>query len=188
MTRRFPIRAALAAALLACIAFACAAPIVPQRSKPGGAARWAAELARQRVAEWAHDAELCQVTGIGVGTDGWLPDRGGTWQLVYWSPQKTADFQVSVDSDGRVRAQERRPVPQRGHSIPATWADSPKVWAATRVHQQGVPLSTFESELGFEADKERFPGEIVWRIRLWLPENTYETHVVNVDGKWLRSE
>lgn len=188
MTRRLLSRAALTAALLASLAFACAAPIVPQRSKPGGAARWAAELARQRVAEWAPDAELCHVTGIGVGTDGWLPDRGGTWQLVYWSPQKTVVLQVSVDSDGRVRAQEQRPVPQSGHSIPATWADSPKVWAATRLHQEGVPLSTFESELGFDTDKEHHPGEIVWRIRLWLPENAYETHIVSVDAKWLRTD
>jgi len=187
VNRRFRDTLASAAVLLVCLAMACAAPIVPQRSKLGGAARWADALARQRAAEWARDAELCQITGIGVGIDGWLPDRGGTWQLIFWSPQKTGVLEVAVDSDGKAHAQERRAPPQRGHSVPALWCDSSKAWASTRPHQKGIPLSTFEAELGLDADREHFPGQIVWRIRFWLPDNSYETHVVSPEGKWLLS-
>ena len=187
MNRRLQATLAAIPALVLCLTLACAAPIMPQRSKPGGAARWADSVARQRAIEWARDAELCHISGSGVGIDGWLPDRGGTWQLVYWSPEKTAVLQVSVDTDGKVRSQERRATPQRGHSIPTLWSDSPKAWAATRTHQKGEPLSTFDAELGLDVDGEHFPGQVVWRIRFWLPENAYETHVVSPEAKWLLS-
>lgn len=187
MNRCIRAQIAATAALAVCLVAACAAPIMPQRSKPGGAARWAEAVVQQRVAAWARDAQLCQVLGIGVGIDGWLPDRGGTWQLTYWSPQKTSVMQVSVDTEGKVRAQEKGEAPQSGHSVPALWSDSPKAWAATRSHQKGEPLSTFDAELALDADREHFPGQCVWRIRFWLPNNTFETHVVSPEAKWLLS-
>jgi hypothetical protein len=79
---------------------ACAAPIVPQRTKPGGSAMWAVEAAVAKSQTWAADAQMARITGIGVSTDGWLPDHGGTWALEYWSPSKPGMLQVTVDSDG----------------------------------------------------------------------------------------
>jgi hypothetical protein len=181
-----PVHAGIVIALVACFVAACA-PIVPGRTKPGGAARWAETTAQQRAVEWARDAELCRIVGAGVGIDGWLPDRGGNWLLTFWSPQKRSVLQVSVDSDGNVRAEEKTDVEHRGHTLPRAWSDSPKVWAATRRHQKGEPLNTFEAELAVDADAEHFSGQIVWRIRFWLPGNAYETHVLSPEGSWLAS-
>jgi len=178
---------AMTLALAVCLVAACAAPIVPQRTKNGGAAHWAVALSAQRASDWARDAQLCDILGVGVGIDGWLPDRGGKWQLTYWSAAKTAVYQVAVDSDGNVHAQEWKDTGHRGHSLPAVWADSPKVWAATRSHQKGESLSTFDAELALDVDPEHFPGQAVWRIRFYMQDNSRETHVVSPEGKWLLS-
>ncbi len=187
MSRSIQRRAVLNLALGACLAAACAAPIVPQRTKSGGAARWADALAQQRVLEWSRDAQLCDILGAGVGTDGWLPDRGGKWQLTYWCPEKPVVFQVSIDSDGNVHSTEWKDPVHRGHTIPSTWIDTPKIWAATRLHQKAEPVSTFEAELALGADAEHFPERVVWRIRFYMPGGGYETHVVSPDAKWLGS-
>lgn len=162
----------------------CAAPIVPHRSKPGGSARWAEVLASEQALLWAPDAVLCRVAGAGVGSDGWLPDRGGAWQLCYWSPLHGPVLEVAVDGDGRVRTQEIRDAPERGRALPRDWLDSPKVWAATRGHERLEPMHTLDSKFAVDAEPERFPGEALWTIRFWLPDNTSETHVVTADGRW----
>jgi hypothetical protein len=165
----------------------CAAPIVPQRAKPGGSARWAEALALRKAHSWAPDAALCRIDGLGVGSDGWLPDRGGSWRLHYWSAAHEPVLEIAVDSDGGLRVQELGEAPERGRSLPATWADSPKAWAATRFHQAVEPMHTFDAELAADAEPQRFPGEVVWRIRFWLPDGTYETHVVTAGGTWRAS-
>lgn len=175
------------ASLAACLIASCAAPIVPTRSKPGGAARWAEAIALQRALTWDKQLHLCRIAGTGVGTDGWLPDRGGTWVLDYWSENKSTVLEVTVDSDGNVRSREVTNSPARGRTLPATWADSPKVWSATRRHTKQEPVHTFDAELAFNAEPEHHPDQAVWRIRFWEPDNTYETHVVRADGEWLAS-
>ena len=125
----------MAAAVTLCFS-ACAAPIVPQRTKPGGSARWAEAVVQQKVGEWASGAELCRLAGAGVGIDGWLPDRGGTWQLYYWSPTKPSVLELTVDSDGAVKKREIPNDPGRGHSITASWEDSLVCGSATRTHQK----------------------------------------------------
>jgi hypothetical protein len=178
---------ASAAALALCFAVACAAPIVPQRSKPGGSARWAEALAQTKATLWTPDAQLCRISGAGIGVDGWLPDRGGTWQLDYFSASKPKMLEVNIDSDGGVTTREVPDIPQRGHALPAGWADSPKAWAATRTHQKIEPLHTFDAELGFGADAEHAKDQVSWRIRFWQTDNTYATHVVSAEGAWLAS-
>ncbi len=177
----------LAASLLAAslLAAACA-PIMPQRSKLGGAARWAEGLAQRPAVIWADDARLCRVVGVGVGNEGWLPDRGGAWMLTYWSPDRSEVLEVTVDSDGRVTTRTLTESPARGSTLPQDWSDSPRTWNATRPHQQGEPLSTFEVELAVDAERERFPGRPVWRIRFFMHDSSYETHIVSHDGEWLQ--
>jgi len=165
---------------------ACA-PVVPQRSKPGGAARWAAALSWQAAAIWAPDAAPCRVSGAGIGEDGWLPDKGGYWQIDYWSASKQPLLEVTVDADGRLRSEEIAQSPARGHTLPADWSDSPKAWAATRSHQRSEPLSTLEAELGYDAEPQRYPGRVVWRVRFWLNSGDYDTHVVTPQAAWLTS-
>lgn len=161
------------------------APIMPQRSKSGGAARWAASLAQRPSILWAPDAQLCRLVGLGVGTDGWLPDRGGNWTLTFWSAQHTEVLEVTIDSDGGVKTQKIDDSPHHGFSIPGDWKDSPATWAATRSHQIGEPLNTFDVELSRNAEPERFPQKTVWRIRFYLVPGGFETHVVTPQGKWL---
>jgi hypothetical protein len=163
----------------------CAAPIIPQRSKPGGSARWADSVAQAKVLPWAPDAALCRVSGAGVGADGWLPDRGGTWTLTYWSATKQPMLQVTVDSDGVARAAEQKAGPEKGRSLPPAWQDSPKVWSIARSHSRAEPVHTFEAELAWGADTERAGDEPAWRIRFFLPDNSFETHVVRPDGRWV---
>jgi hypothetical protein len=166
----------------------CAAPILPQRSKPGGAARWAEMLAIEKAVAWSQQAKLCCITGAGVGADGWLPDRGGSWVLFYWSPEKQQMLQVTIDSDGATRSKEVPPVPQRGRVLPPDWQDSPQVWAATRRHQVQDPVHTLDAEFAFDVSPERFKDQPVWRIRFFEQDNSFETHYVSADAKWLASE
>jgi hypothetical protein len=161
------------------------APVMPQRSKLGGAARWAADVAHRPAILWAQDAQLCRVVGFGVGNDGWLPDRGGNWTLTFWSTQLPEVLEVAVDSDGGIKTQKIDDSPHRGHNIPSDWKDSPKTWAATRSHQIGEPLNTFEVELSRNAEPDRFPDQIVWRIRFFMVAGGFESHVVTPEGEWL---
>ncbi|MFQ5600708.1 MAG: hypothetical protein ACE5G2_09140, partial [Candidatus Krumholzibacteriia bacterium] len=181
--RRTYLRALVGLALaLQC---AACAPVLPLRSKPGGAARWAYALARPAAFTWARDAALCRVAGVGVGSEGWLPDRGGAWILTYWSPAKTSLLEVSVDSDGNPTTREIDDSPARGHTLPRDWEDSPRVWASTSRHQRGVPINTFDVELAHDAEPERYPGQPVWRIRFYLQPSGFETHVVSPQAEWL---
>jgi len=167
---------------------ACA-PVMPERNKPGGAARWAQILATDAALRWERDALLVRVLGSGVGTEGWLPDRGGTWVLTYQSRAKAKSLEVVVDTNGKVFVQkpEGEPIEAALPPLPAEWVDSPRAWAATSTHQRGVPLNTFEAELGFDAEPERYPGTLVWRVRFYMQGGQYETHVVSADGRWLTS-
>ena len=165
----------------------CAAPIVPQRTKPGGAARWALATATPVALEWAPDAVPCRIFGAGVGSDGWLPDQGGNWQVTFWSASKPPVLEVTVDSEGKVASQPAAQSPHRGHTLPADWADSPKTWAATRRHQASEPLQTFEAALAFDAEPERYPGQCVWRLRFFREDGGFETHALTPQGMWLAS-
>ena len=176
-----------------CIAFAlCAlaacAPVVPQgRSKPGGAARWAAVSSWQAAALWASDAQVCRIAGAGIGVEGWLPDAGGYWQIDYWAPSKKSVLRVMVDADGKLETEEIDGSQSRGRTLPRDWLDSSRVWEATRSHQRGDALNTLESELAWNAEPQRFPGQVVWRIRFFLDTSDYDTHVVTPQGQWLVS-
>ena len=91
--------------------------------------------------------------GEGVGSEGWLPDRGGAWRLTYWSPGKPGVLEVTVDTDGRLTTAESPTSPSRGKTLPHEWMDSPRVWAATRAHLKGTPINTFAAELAFDAPR-----------------------------------
>lgn len=188
--RRLQPQVAVLALLLVCIqllAMLACAPVLPERSKPGGAARWAAALAQHAAVAWAEDAQVCRITGTGVGADGWLPDRGGNWTLSYWSPHRDEVLEATVNSDGVVTTQSIKESAARGRTLPADWSDSPRVWAATLAHQRGEALSTFEAELAVDAEPERYPGQAVWRIRFFMEQSSFETHVVSADAKWVSS-
>jgi hypothetical protein len=183
--RRWARRLASAAAAAASIATLACAPVLPERSKPGGAARWAYAEALDTAVRWSPAAALCRVVGEGVGSEGWLPDRGGAWSLTYWAPEKSGVLEVTVDTDGKVTSVERAESPARGKTLPHDWMDSPRVWATTRQHQKGTPLNTFAAELAVDAEPERYPGRPVWRIQFFLQEGGNETHVVSPQAEWL---
>ena len=173
----------LALVLLVGICVRCA-PVMPQRSKLGGAARWAYDVSRQPAALWAKDAQLCRIVGVGVGAEGWLPDRGGNWILTWASAASSEVLEVSVDSDGNAQTKNIPDSPHRADVVPADWKDSSTVWTATRSHQRGVPLNTFTAELSSTAGGEEHEG-MVWRIRYYLTAGGFETHFVSAQGEWL---
>jgi len=183
--RRGPGRRGLVGAAVVGLALVVCAPVVPLRSKPGGAARWAHALAVSSAVRWAPSAALCRILGEGVGSEGWLPDRGGAWRLTYWAPEKSGLLEVVVDTDGGVTPTEIAATPLRGRTLPADWMDSPRVWAASNSHQKGTPINTFAAELAFDAEPERYPGKAVWRIRFYLQQGGYETHVLSPQAQWL---
>jgi hypothetical protein len=171
-------------AVAATLAAGCAGPILPARSKPGGAAKWAETLALSKALAWAADATLVRVTGAGIGIEGWLPDRGGEWKLTYASAARPHLLELAIDPDGAVRERETAkaapPAP-----VPPAWLDSPKVWAATRAHWRGEPVHTLDAELSADAEPDRSAGTVAWRIRFWLADGKVETHVVTPDARWL---
>ena len=174
-------------ALGLCLLVACA-PVVPQgRSKSGGAARWAAAVSWQAAALWASDAQICRIAGAGIGVEGWLPDAGGFWQVDYWAPSKKNVLEVTVDADGKLQTEEIKGSRVRGKTLPRDWLDSSKVWEVTRSHQRGDALNTLEAELAVDAEPQRYPGQLVWRIRFFLDTSNYDTHVVTPLGQWLAS-
>ena len=146
--------------LLALCALQCA-PVMPQRSKPGGAARWAFGLAQRPAILWAQDAQLCHLSGVGVGTEGWLPDRGGSWILTFWSPSKPDVLEISIDSDGATTTRSVDDSPHRGHTVPSDWKDSSTVWVATRSHRVAQPLNTFQSALAHDGFIRYRTGKVV---------------------------
>lgn len=161
------------------------APVVPLRSKPGGAARWAYGLASTEAVRWSQDARACRVLGVGIGDEGWLPDRGGQWTVTFWSASKETALNVIVDTDGNVSRQEIDDPAVRESRLPSDWSDSPRAWAATRAAQQGEPMSTLQAELSGLAEPERYPQQVVWRIRFITRGGGSETHVVSASGDWL---
>ena len=174
--------------LLLGLVFVNCAPVMPQRSKMGGAARWAYDLSQRSAILWAKDATLCRVMGNGVGDDGWLPDRGGSWILTYWSREFEHVLEISVDSDGNISTKKVDSSPHRGSAIPIDWKDSSTVWKATRSHQVGVPLNTLTSEMSNTAAGEPFANQIVWHLRFYLTQGGFETHIVSPQGEWLAME
>ncbi len=172
-------------ALALVLSYACA-PVLPERSKPGGAARWAQALATDAAVRWARDAVLCRVAGNGVGNEGWLPDRGGSWVLTYASAASGKALDISVDTNGLVTTKSLPDsLATRWRPLPADWDDSPRAWAATRARQQGVPINTFAAELAYDAEPQRYAGQLVWRIRFFLQGGGDENHVVSAQSQWL---
>ena len=171
---------------LALVLSSACAPVLPERSKPGGAARWAQALANDAAVRWARDAVLCRITGNGVGNEGWLPDRGGSWVLTYASAASGKAVDISVDTNGLVTANKLPDsLATRWRPLPSDWDDSPRAWAATRAHQEGVPINAFDAELAYDAEPQRYAGQLVWRIRFFLQGGGYESHVVSAQSQWL---
>lgn len=96
-------------------------------------------------------------------------------------------YEVAVDSEGGVHETDVKNTPQRGSRLPAGWADSPKVWAATHPHTQAEAVHTLDAELSVNAEPQKYPARAVWRIRFWMPNNAMETHVVTPEAIWLSS-
>jgi hypothetical protein len=164
----------------------CAGPILPPRTKPGGAAKWAETLAYQKALEWSPDATLVRVKGAGVGIEGWLPDKGGEWSLAYSSVARGKTVEFAVDPDGKVRAEPVAAGKEPPTTpVPRDWLDSPKVFGTTRAHWKNEPLHVLEAELSAATEPTRAPGQVVWRIRFWLSTSTTETHVVTADAHWV---
>jgi hypothetical protein len=175
-----------AAALAALLLAGCTGPILPARSKPGGAAKWGEAIAYGKALAWSRDAVLVRINGAGVGIEGWLPDRGGEWQFTYSSADRGLRYEVVVDSDGKVRHNERSAITLA--PLPRDWIDSPRIWNAARAHWSAEPVHTIDAELASGLAPNRAPGQVVWRLRFWMQNGVTETHWVAAAGQWIATE
>src|SRR5688572_14040906 len=74
------------------------------RPGPGsdGSARWAADLARPRIAAFAPDAELRTIVGARIASDGRLFANTGSWSVAAFSPSRQEKIDVIVSANGTI--------------------------------------------------------------------------------------
>jgi hypothetical protein len=128
--RRFGI-SALALVVIGALA-GCPMP-TPRPPGTDGTSRWAFGIAQPVIAAFAADAEVRTILGTTVRLDGRLPANTGAWSFVAWSPTAST-IQVTVDANGTTSTSKRTdaaPGPGIQRPLPASWADSPQVLAAT---------------------------------------------------------
>ena len=158
---------------------------IPRPPGTDGSARWAFAIAQPQIAAFAPDVELRTIAGFTVNLDGRLPSNTGSWGFVAWSPSRST-IQVNVRFDGTTSsAQRTEPAPGPGieHPLPAGWADSIAVFAATNGKRD--PAARIANLVVCNiASYRQAPGRAVWGISFDVPPN----QLVSFDGSYLGPE
>jgi hypothetical protein len=181
------IRRSALAALAALASLAIAGCPKPSPRPPGtdGTARWAFGIAQPKIAAFAPDAELRTIAGAPVSLDGRLPANTGSWSFVAWSPTRST-IQVIVNADGTTSSSQRTdlaPGPGIQQPLPAGWADSGQVFAATSGKRD--PAARLANLVVLNvASYTQAPGKAVWAISFDAGPN----QLVAVDGAYLPPE
>jgi hypothetical protein len=155
---------------------------MPRGPSAGGSARWAFGRAQPVIAAFAPDAELRTILGYTVSLDGRLPANTGAWSFVAWSPTRST-IQVTVSYDGTTSSSERTeaaPGPGVQRPLPAGWADSPVVFAATSGRRNPAAQIANLVVLNVASYPEA-PNRAVWGINFDAPPN----QLVTYDGVYI---
>lgn len=166
------------------VATAGCPPTVAQPRPPGtdGSARWAWAIAQPVITGIAADAQLRTVIGAAVQVDGRLPANTGNWSFVAWSPTHST-IQVTVSAAGTTSTTQRNdaaPGPGIQVPLPATWADSTQVFAATNGKRDPGASSATLVVLNI-ASYSQAPGQAVWGIAF----NVSPNQLVKFDGTYI---
>ncbi|TMQ15543.1 MAG: hypothetical protein E6J90_07740 [Deltaproteobacteria bacterium] len=169
------------------VAAGCPVPMTITPRPPGtdGSARWAFGIAQPRIAAIAGDAELRTIIGSSVTLDGRLPANTGSWSFVAWSPTRST-IQVTVSFDGTTSAAQRNeaaPGPGIQVPMPASWADSIQVYAATSGHR-GAGATFAQLAMLNVVSYAQTPGKATWGINFNAPPN----QLVALDGTYIGPE
>lgn len=177
----------LAFALLA-VAGTAGCPLTTVTPRPpgnDGSARWAFAIAQPKVAAIATDAQLRSILGATVLLDGRLPANTGSWSFVTWSPTHST-IQVTVNASGATSvAQRNDPAPGPGIEVPlpASWADSTQVFAATSGKRDPGATSANLVVLNVTSYPQA-SNKAVWGINF----NAGANQLVAVDGTYIGPE
>lgn len=160
-------------------------PNIPRPPGIDGGARWAFGIAQPVIHGIAADAELRQVLGAVVNVDGRIPSNGGSWSFVAWSPTHST-IQVTVNASGTTSTSQRTdPAPGPGIEVPlpASWADSIAVFAATNGKRD--PGATIANLVVLNvASYGQAPGKATWGINF----NVGQNQLVAAGGSYIGPE
>lgn len=133
----------------------------------------------------AADAELRSILGAVVNLDGRIPSNGGDWSFVAWSPTHST-IQVTVNANGTTSPSQRNdaaPGPGIQVPLPANWADSIAVFAATNGKRD--PGATIANLVVLNvASYSQASGKAVWGINF----NAGQNQLVAADGSYIGPE
>lgn len=155
---------------------------LPRPPGTDGSARWAYGIAQSELAAFAPDLELRTIAGITVNLDGRLPSNTGSWGFVAWSPSRST-IQVNVRFDGTTSSAQRTeaaPGPGIQRPLPASWADSIQVFAATNGRRDPTARIANLVVLNM-ASYPQAPHQAVWGINFDVPPN----QLVTFDGAYI---
>jgi hypothetical protein len=157
----------------------------PTPRPPGGndgTARWAFGIAQPHITAFAADAEVRTILGSSVNLDGRLPSNTGSWSFVAWSPTRST-IQVTVSASGSTSITHRNdtaPGPGIQVPLPAGWADSSTVFAATN-GKRNASASIANLVVLNVASYSEAPNQAVWGINFDAPPN----QLVAVNGTYI---
>ncbi|HEX8109363.1 MAG TPA: hypothetical protein VF516_16645 [Kofleriaceae bacterium] len=181
----------LAVHRLGILAFALAiagcppSPNIPRPPGTDGGARWAFAIAEPVIHGIAPDAELREILGAVVNLDGRIPSNGGDWSFVAWSPTRST-IQVTVSFHGTTSTSQRTdapPGPGIQVPLPANWADSIAVFAATSGKRD--PGATIANLVVLNvASYTEAPGKATWGINF----NAGQNQLITATGSYIGPE
>ncbi len=156
-------------------------------SSSDGSARWAFDLAREKIEAEGFDAdnELYLIEGAPVWNDGRLPANRGSWQFWFWNESRQLKLEIEVRHDGEIQAHtENKPDPPTGHPpIPMNWVDSSAIFQAAPAFSSNVVDAALTNLGEWPAQ----PGGVYWVIGCPLTQDC-PIHYVRWDGVYLGDE
>jgi hypothetical protein len=162
---------------------ACNSPTPEQR--PGdpfdGSVHWARDIAQPLIDGFAPDAQLYNIMGVQIYSDGRLPVNTGNWSLQAWSPSRQEKIQIVVRYDGSTStttSEQTSPPSSNGQPVPAGWVNSTVIFDATAPYRD--PHVTVATLVVFNISTYDDP---VWGIN--FSSGSEPNHFVNWDGTYL---
>ncbi len=153
-------------------------------SSSDGSARWAFDLARERVEAKGFDAdnELYVIEGALIWNDGRLPADRGSWHFWFWNESQHLKLEIEVRYDGEILANtETKPQSPAGRpAMPANWADSTAIFQAAPAFSSNVVDSAMTNLANWPAE----PKGAFWVIGCILSRGC-PVHYVRWDGIYL---
>ena len=162
-------------------------PALRPDGSTNGSARWAFDIAREKIEAEGYDAdnELYLINGVTVWNDGRLPANRGSWEFKLWSESRQLKLEIKVNHAGEISIQkENEPdSPTSRPSLPSNWADSTSIFQAAPVFYTNVVDAAITHWDAWPVAQ----GEAYWIIGCILSQKC-PVHYVQWDGVYLGDE